>query len=80
MVFRHAFAKVPSRVEYELTETGQGMLPAMNSFMEWVRRSWPFIRALRANPSTRNTSRRPAAVRLVAIARRRHRRPMRPAK
>jgi DNA-binding HxlR family transcriptional regulator len=34
---------VPPRVEYELTEMGASMLPALEGFTSWIRDNWPRI-------------------------------------
>jgi DNA-binding HxlR family transcriptional regulator len=38
---------VPPRVEYELTDMGTGMLPALEGFTSWIRNNWPQIEACR---------------------------------
>ncbi|WP_061933144.1 helix-turn-helix domain-containing protein [Aureimonas sp. AU22] len=47
LVARHYFPEVPPRVEYELTEMGTGMLPALEGFTSWIRDNWPRIEACR---------------------------------
>lgn len=42
---RHYFPEVPPRVEYELTEMGASMLPALEGFTSWIRDNWPRIEA-----------------------------------
>lgn len=37
LVSRHVFPVVPPRVEYELTERGQTVLPILNAMCEWGR-------------------------------------------
>jgi DNA-binding HxlR family transcriptional regulator len=34
---RHYFPEVPPRVEYELTDMGASMLPALEGFTSWIR-------------------------------------------
>jgi DNA-binding HxlR family transcriptional regulator len=43
LVKRHYYPEVPPRVEYELTEMGTGMLPALEGFTSWIRDNWPQI-------------------------------------
>ena len=43
LVTRHYFPEVPPRVEYELTEMGASMLPALEGFTSWIRDHWPRI-------------------------------------
>ncbi len=43
LLVRHCFPEVPPRVEYELTEMGAGMLPALEGFTSWIRDNWPRI-------------------------------------
>ncbi|WP_185984363.1 winged helix-turn-helix transcriptional regulator [Aureimonas mangrovi] len=47
LVSRHYFPEVPPRVEYELTEMGASMLPALEGFTSWIRDNWPRIAACR---------------------------------
>ena len=47
LLVRHYFAEVPPRVEYELTEMGAGMLPALEGFTSWIRDNWLRIEACR---------------------------------
>lgn len=47
LLIRHYFPEVPPRVEYELTEMATGLLPALESFTEWIRTHWPAIEASR---------------------------------
>lgn len=43
LVIRHYFAEVPPRVEYELSERGKSLLPALTAFIGWIRENWPDI-------------------------------------
>ena len=43
LLTRHYFPEVPPRVEYELTEMGASMLPALEGFTSWIRDNWPGI-------------------------------------
>ena len=47
LLARHYFPEVPPRVEYELTEMGASMLPALEGFTSWIRDNWPRIEACR---------------------------------
>ncbi|WP_279432446.1 helix-turn-helix domain-containing protein [Sphingomonas sp. BK235] len=47
LLTRHYFTEVPPRVEYQLTEMGSGMLPALESFTSWIRENWPLMEACR---------------------------------
>lgn len=47
LLVRHYFPEVPPRVEYELTEMGASMLPALEGFTSWIRDNWPRIQASR---------------------------------
>ncbi|EJL04385.1 transcriptional regulator, HxlR family [Pseudomonas fluorescens Q2-87] len=42
-LIRHCFAEVPPRVEYELTDMGRDLLPALEGFTGWIREHWPLI-------------------------------------
>ncbi|WP_028033494.1 helix-turn-helix domain-containing protein [Chelativorans sp. J32] len=46
-VVRHYFPEVPPRVEYELTEIGQGALRALEGFNFWVHDNLDSIKARR---------------------------------
>ncbi len=35
LVHREVFPEVPPRVEYTLTETGKGLMPALTALIEW---------------------------------------------
>jgi DNA-binding HxlR family transcriptional regulator len=43
LLLRHYYPEVPPRVEYELTEMGASMLPALEGFTSWIRNNWPHI-------------------------------------
>ncbi|WP_242008437.1 winged helix-turn-helix transcriptional regulator [Sphingomonas ginsenosidivorax] len=43
LLTRHYFPEVPPRVEYELTEMGASMLPALEGFTSWIKDNWPRI-------------------------------------
>ncbi|WP_229999259.1 MULTISPECIES: winged helix-turn-helix transcriptional regulator [Pseudomonas] len=43
LLLRHYFPEVPPRVEYELTEMGASILPALEGFTSWIRDNWPQI-------------------------------------
>ena len=47
LLVRHYFPEVPPRVEYELTEMGASMLPALEGFTSWIRDNWPRIEECR---------------------------------
>lgn len=47
LLVRHYFPEVPPRVEYELTEMGRTMLPALQGFTDWIKANWPAIEAAR---------------------------------
>jgi DNA-binding HxlR family transcriptional regulator len=47
LLLRHYFPEVPPRVEYELTEMGASMLPALEGFTSWIRENWPRIEECR---------------------------------
>lgn len=47
LVKRYYFPEVPPRVEYELSEMGRTMLPALSGFTGWIRANWPAIEAAR---------------------------------
>ena len=48
LLIRHYFPEVPPRVEYELSEMGRSMLPALSGFTGWIRAHWPAMEAARA--------------------------------
>lgn len=52
---RHYFPEVPPRVEYELTEIGRSMLPALEGFTAWIRSNWPTIERSRREYDVRGT-------------------------
>lgn len=43
LVKRHYFREMPPKVEYELTELGRTMLPALEGFTFWIRENWQTI-------------------------------------
>lgn len=47
LLTRHYFPEVPPRVEYQLSEMGASMLPALEGFTSWIRENWPRIEACR---------------------------------
>lgn len=47
LVKRYYFPEVPPRVEYELTDMGASMLPALEGFTSWIRDHWQRIEACR---------------------------------
>ena len=47
LLLRHYFPEVPPRVEYELTDMGVSMLPALAAFTAWIRDNKPRIEASR---------------------------------
>ncbi|WBO21529.1 winged helix-turn-helix transcriptional regulator [Sphingomonas abietis] len=47
LVVRHYFAEVPPRVEYELSDLGQGMLPPLHFFAKWIGENWHAMEAAR---------------------------------
>ncbi|MES2613065.1 MAG: helix-turn-helix domain-containing protein [Pseudomonadota bacterium] len=44
---RYQYAEVPARVEYELTDMGASMLPALEGFTSWIRENWKRIEGSR---------------------------------
>lgn len=44
---RYQYAEVPARVEYELTDMGASMLPALEGFTSWIRENWERIEGSR---------------------------------
>lgn len=40
---RHLYAETPARVEYELTDIGASMLPALEGFTGWIQENWQAI-------------------------------------
>ncbi|SOE94752.1 transcriptional regulator, HxlR family [Burkholderia sp. D7] len=47
LLTRHYFPEVPPRVEYELTNMGASMLPALEGFTSWIRENWPHMEQCR---------------------------------
>lgn len=43
LVIRTVYPQIPPRVEYQLTELGATLLPAMHSLMNWLQASWSAI-------------------------------------
>ena len=37
LVLRHVYARVPARVEYELSDTGEALLQALTPLLDWGR-------------------------------------------
>ncbi|MPQ69666.1 MULTISPECIES: helix-turn-helix domain-containing protein [unclassified Pseudomonas] len=54
LLVRHYFPEVPPRVEYELTEMGASMLPALEGFTSWIRENWPSIEGCRQAYDTKH--------------------------
>lgn len=54
LLVRHYFPEIPPRVEYELTEVGASMLPALESFTRWIGDNWPKIEESRKNYDLKN--------------------------
>lgn len=48
LLARYVYPEVPPRVEYQLTPTGQALLPSMATFMDWMQASWPTIQKARS--------------------------------
>ncbi len=42
IINREAFAEIPPRVEYSLSEKGMGLIPVMNAIKEWVQ-TWGHV-------------------------------------
>lgn len=42
ILHREAFAEIPPRVEYSLTERGMGLIPVMDSIKDWVKK-WGYM-------------------------------------
>ncbi len=42
IVKREAFAEIPPRVEYSLTDRGMGLVPVMQSIKDWVQK-WGYM-------------------------------------
>ncbi len=42
IIKREAFAEIPPRVEYSLSEKGMGLVPVMNAIKEWVQ-TWGHV-------------------------------------
>lgn len=49
LVLRHYHPEVPPRVEYELSEVGEGMQEPLKVFAGWIRENWPVIEQARAD-------------------------------
>jgi DNA-binding HxlR family transcriptional regulator len=43
LVSRYIYPEVPPRVEYELTETGQSLIPHVQSLVDWALTNMPAI-------------------------------------
>ena len=54
LLSRHYFPEVPPRVEYELTQMGASMLPALEGFTDWIRSNWPLIECSRVQYDVAN--------------------------
>ena len=51
---RHYFAEVPPRVEYELSEMGTSILPALEELTFWIKAHWPRIEEARRTYDSAN--------------------------
>lgn len=49
LVIRHYYPEVPPRVEYELSQMGASMLPALAGFTSWISENWQQIEENRRN-------------------------------
>lgn len=45
LVTREAFAEVPPRVEYEITELGKSLLGPTQGLVDWAKANWEEVRA-----------------------------------
>ncbi|GAB1816108.1 winged helix-turn-helix transcriptional regulator [Mycobacterium sp. MUNTM1] len=63
LVERTAYAEVPPRVEYELTELGRTLLPLVISLAEWAMAHRDEINANRTQRSKRRSARRSGTAR-----------------
>ncbi|MDH6357520.1 helix-turn-helix domain-containing protein [Parabacteroides sp. PF5-9] len=43
LVYRQAYAEIPPRVEYSLTEMGEGLLPHIQALVDWAAEHMPLI-------------------------------------
>jgi len=48
MVHRTVYAEVPPRVEYQMTERGQTIMPLLFALAEWVKQHEPRLKAQKA--------------------------------
>ena len=49
IVTRHLYPEVPPKVEYRLTDRGQGFLIPVKNLVDWMTNEWPSIEASRQN-------------------------------
>jgi len=54
IVFREAFATVPMRVEYSLTERGMSLMPVLEMLCVWGKRNIDYNKYLMINPCVKN--------------------------
>jgi DNA-binding HxlR family transcriptional regulator len=52
---RYYYPEIPPRVEYELTDMGASMLPALEAFTSWIREHWPQIEESRKSFDAKGT-------------------------
>lgn len=54
IVIRHLYPEVPPRVEYTLTERGQGFLIPVKALVDWLLNEWPNIETSRQHYDSKN--------------------------
>jgi DNA-binding HxlR family transcriptional regulator len=54
IVTRHLYPEVPPRVEYILTERGQGLLAPVEALFTWIEGEWPDIEKSRQDYDAQN--------------------------
>ena len=56
LVTRRIYPEVPPRVEYELTDVGRSILPALEGFTGWIRENWQLIAESRERFDTKKAN------------------------
>ena len=54
LISRYIYPEVPPRVEYELTDTGESLIPHIRSLVDWALENMPVIAGSRLRYETNN--------------------------
>ena len=53
LVIREAFAEIPPRVEYEITDLGKSLLHPTQGLVDWAKANWEQVRQAQTQYDTR---------------------------